>query len=139
MKRSGADVRGVKQAQLKEINKMIEAKMFSDRPVKFKVCFDAEPWFGQAGDSELAYLMKGDWGREYPAGDVAAFVATNHDDRLARIFSAMNKFPICIEFGCTIREADAMGWLRRNRPYLIEDEENDDEWRLPLRRYRSPW
>lgn len=81
-----------------------------------EVKFDATPWFEQASDKEIADLEACGWGGDYPADNVAIFMA-DHNDELARMFTYVEAAHNIkdIGFECHINEADAKRWLEHRK------------------------
>jgi hypothetical protein len=94
---------------------MIRAVIYAKHPVQFYRQFDATSWFEQATSKQIASLANGRWGRDVPAGEIAAFVAANEDDKLAAIFTTLSRSKKAIAFDCIVVGADATKWLALHR------------------------
>lgn len=100
---------------------MIKAECHSDdRAVE--VAFDATPWFAQAEDGAILKLAACDWGGDYPADDVAMFMAGNVAE-IATMFlyiDARQKIEDC-GFECHVDPDSAIHWITINRPALHQE------------------
>ena len=97
---------------------MIKAECWSDdRCVEVK--FDATPWFEKASEKEILDLAQCGWRGDYPADAVAHFMA-DLNDGVAEMFKYLElraRIEV-IGFECSVNEAEAMVWLKANRPVL---------------------
>lgn len=92
----------------------------------FEYEFDAALWFKQAGAKQIIALGNCGWGGDYPADDVAQWMA-KYDDRLALLFSYLeiaNKGNQTVGFECHVDDGDAAQWLTTNRPALLAEIES---------------
>jgi hypothetical protein len=99
---------------------MIKAECHSDdRCVEVK--FDATPWFNQASDKAILDLFECGWRGDYPADDVAIFMA-DCSDAVAEMFQYINLRGTIetIGFECSVDQEQAMTWLMTNRPNLYK-------------------
>jgi hypothetical protein len=103
---------------------MIKAECHSDDH-NVEAEFDATPWFEQAKDKDLADLAECGWGGDYPADEVAEFMA----DRVERIAEMFKYLEIihgdpskkdCQGFECHVEDGDALKWILENRPHLLK-------------------
>lgn len=81
-----------------------------------EVVFDATPWFEQASDEEIAALRACGWGGDYPADNVAIFMA-DHNEELARMFAYVEAAHNVkdIGFECHVVEKDVILWLEHRK------------------------
>ncbi len=102
---------------------MIRAEVHSDDRA-YEIDFDATAYFVQASDEDLFKLAKDDWGGGYPADWVAEYF-----EKTNRNIKAMFRYLRSPEvrerrdapgFECYVKEADAMEWLKKNRPLLAK-------------------
>lgn len=106
---------------------MIRAECHSDDHV-VEVAFDATIWFEQASDKEILDLAAVEWGGDYPADDVAIWMADRNGD-IARMFTYLEMVAgrrNSPGFECHIDGMDAMGWLGEHRPHLVAKIEAGD-------------
>src|SRR5438045_9016152 len=93
----------------------VKAECHSDDHI-IEVTFDAEPWFEQASDEAVVQLASCGWGNDYPADDVASFVAGMNQD-VQRVFTYL-KLVACKRdhpgFECTVERSCAIEWIRRH-------------------------
>jgi hypothetical protein len=91
---------------------MIKAECHSDdRAVE--VSFDATPWFEQASQEDIESLKECGWGGDYPADDVAIFMA-EHNGEIQDMFKYI-EFRHKIEhigFECHVDSEDAEKWIK---------------------------
>lgn len=90
---------------------------------KMNVQFDARLWFMQADDKDIIDLAQCGWGGDYPADAVATFMAGQQDDVQA-VFDYIVAVKTQINgdtmgFECHVDGAQAMNWIRQQRPSLI--------------------
>ena len=98
---------------------MIKAECHSDDRC-VEVDFDATPWFDQASDEQILDLIKCEWGYDYPADDIAIFMADKNPE-VKSMFDYINirgKIET-IGFECSVDEAMATLWLKLHRPGLL--------------------
>lgn len=96
--------------------KMIKAEVHSD-DYKATADFDATRWFEQASDEEILELAACDWGGDYPADDVARWFE-DEDSEVERVFDYVDTAGLGFE--CHVEVADAMDWVKANRPELAK-------------------
>jgi hypothetical protein len=84
-----------------------------------EVNFDATKWFEQATDKAIVDLIDCGWGGDYPADDVAMFMADDNQT-IEDMFKYLElRNPIdCFGFECNVNPDDAMTWLKNNRPEI---------------------
>ena len=98
---------------------MIKAECHSDDH-NIEVNFDATPWFKQATEKQIQNLDKCEWGGDYPADEVAIWMA-NHNKKIARMFSYLETIANDRSkkdvrgFECHINKEDAARWIFKNR------------------------
>lgn len=95
---------------------MIEATCHSDDHA-IDLTFDATPWFTRASKEEIQKLADCNWGGDYPADEVAVFMAHRNPD-LANLLSYVEvRHPIDgIGFECHVNPESAVAWLKENNP-----------------------
>ncbi len=102
---------------------VIRAEAHSDDH-NVEVEFNAVRWFKQASDEDILELAESGWGGDYPADAVARFFdgKKNGTGRLFRyledIAEDWSKKDLR-GFECNVSEADAIKWLRKNRPAVL--------------------
>ena len=82
-----------------------------------QVDFDAEPWFSQAGESELNGLYNCGFAGDYQA-DQVAMDSADWDEELAELFTICDRNAVT-GFDCSINKDQAVAWLKENRPEII--------------------
>lgn len=94
---------------------MIKAECHSD-DYAVKVIFDATKWFEQASEKEINSLRDCDWGGDYPADEVAMFMA-EHCNPLKEVFKYIElRYPIeHLGFECNVTEEEAEEWVNANK------------------------
>lgn len=101
---------------------MIPATAHTDDHL-FQASFDAEPYFAQASEQELAALVDCGFGGDYPADRVAEWTRENvpHPE-LASLFDYLARSPRMgrdpVGFECHVDVEAAEAWLRRHHPSL---------------------
>jgi len=105
---------------------MIVAECHSDDR-NVEVAFDATPWFKQASNKDILDLAGCGWGGDYPADEVAEWMADRRSKAGKRI-AEMFKYLEIIHgdpakkntqgFECHVDEDSARKWLAKNRPAL---------------------
>lgn len=58
------------------------------------------------------------WGQDYPSDVVAIFMA-DHNDQVAAMFNLIEFSTIKMGFECYVHPKDAMEWIKKHRPHLI--------------------
>jgi hypothetical protein len=92
---------------------------------KYVVEFDATPWFEQADAESIVNLAGRDWSAPWIADalEPRAEYAQLHEllqyarERLQR---ESIEDPTWLNFECRINDSDALAWLARNRPELVQ-------------------
>jgi hypothetical protein len=107
---------------------MIKAECHSDDR-NVEVSFDATPWFKQASDKDILDLANCGWGGDYPADEVAEWMAGDKGRRGVKRIAEMFKYLEIIHgdpskknaqgFECHVDEEDARKCLAENRPKLV--------------------
>jgi hypothetical protein len=103
---------------------MIKAEVHSDDHV-VEHNFDATKWFRLATDENIIKLAQCGWGGDYPADNVAIFMA-EQDSGVADVFKYLEliaKDPMkkdCHGFECHVDEEQARSWIAKHRPHLID-------------------
>jgi len=88
--------------------------------------FDAVPWFKKASQEDIVDLAICGWGGDYPADEVAHFMA-DHVARIADMFKYMEIISQnrakkdCCGFECHVGSDEALSWLRYNRPSVYKE------------------
>ena len=97
---------------------MIKAECYSDDRC-IEVEFDATAWFKAATDSMILALVKCGWCHDYAADAVAEYIETDNP-KITEMFTyiRLRQRIETIGFECSVNEADAMEWLKTNRPAL---------------------
>jgi hypothetical protein len=114
----------------------VEAECHSD-DYKYRIAFDAAPFFEAAADDEIRALERCGWGGDYEADDVARF-CEDRSDGLRRLFEYLSHEPTMplskdkVGFECHVDAASARRWLEANRAALAaelfaDDEEEEEE------------
>ena len=102
----------------------IRAQAWSDCG-QCKVEFDAILWAEQASDKALIELGQCGCRGDYPADDVAMFMADCNKE-VARLFDfiqIVRRQPFSGDtngFECAVNEDDLRQWLQRHKPHLVE-------------------
>jgi hypothetical protein len=97
----------------------IAAECHSDDHV-VEVSFDAEPWFAQASDEQIISLANCGWNGDYPADEVAIFVA-GINEAVQRLFTYLELVSHRKDhpgFECSVEVQSAIAWLAQYRPQL---------------------
>jgi len=108
----------------KGLERMIRAEAWSDCQ-QLRVKFDATRWAEQASDEQLIELGECGFRGDYPADDVALFMA-DHDLQAASLFEFLQVVqtqPYSGDtngFECEVDADDLRLWLQENRPHLVE-------------------
>jgi hypothetical protein len=94
----------------------IEAETHSDDR-RFEVEFDARKWFEQASDEAILKLAEVNFGGDYPADDIAQWMAGHHPQirDMFKYISVMDD----VGYEVYVNEESALAWLRHNRPKLV--------------------
>jgi hypothetical protein len=104
-----------------ELTNGIRADAYTDDEMAVIEEFDATRYFEDSSDEEIMELAKCGWGGDYPADEVAQFMA-DHDDRLAKMFryieAAEEVSPDAPGLECHVNVEDAMAWIAEHRPHL---------------------
>ena len=79
--------------------------------------FQCQDWFKQATDEELLVAGRKEWGRDYEFDDIGWFCMLNNP-KLAEVFEYIQKNNSGFEV--YINEAQAVQWIKLNRPYLLQ-------------------
>lgn len=90
---------------------------------RIEVNFDATPWFSHASDKEITDLAACGFGGDYPADEVAIWMADYNAD-VARMFlyiEAVTTPKHSEGFECHVDERTATAWVKKHRPYLVVD------------------
>lgn len=98
----------------------LRAEVHSDDRV-VEVEFDAQLWFDQASDDEIAALRDCDFGGDYPADAVALFAA-EHDEGVRRLFTYLDILGAGnkpMGFECHVVATDAETWLAEHGRSLL--------------------
>ena len=100
---------------------MIPAECHSDDRF-VEATFDATPWFDQASDKAITALVQCEFGCDYPADDVAIFMA-DHNSDIADMFKYIEIVgkKTSMGFECNVERTEAMRWISKKRPHLIEE------------------
>ena len=101
----------------------IKAECHADDQV-LRATFDATPWFEQASCEDIGKLAACDWGGDYPADEVAQFMA-EQDGEVRKMFQYLDIVGN-LGFECHVDRDDAIAWLRMFRhavAALIESED----------------
>jgi hypothetical protein len=99
---------------------VIKADCHSDDRI-YEAKFDAVKWFEQAKPEEILALANCDWGGDYPADEVALFMAEHNED-IEAMFTYIDKVANtrrACGFECHVNEEDARKWLTANRPEIV--------------------
>lgn len=121
-------VRGVLVLNLDPANRrdlVVFAEAHSDDRV-VEVNFNATPYFETVDDEKLMALHGCGWSYDYPADDVVHFMAELSKDvseigtHIERVNDGGDRFRDTIGFGCSVNEEEAMTWIRKYRPHLLE-------------------
>jgi len=97
----------------------IQAECHSDDHI-VETDFDAEPWFIQATNDEITKLACCRWGSDYPADEVAVFIAGVNQSvkRVFIYFELVAHKKDHPGFECSIETESAMAWIAQHRPQL---------------------
>jgi hypothetical protein len=81
--------------------------------------FDAEPFFRSASPEEIIALAACEWGGDYPADQVAWFFdAKPGYENITGLFEYIENTKSGFE--CHVFYPDAMSWLSKNRPDVLQ-------------------
>lgn len=102
---------------------MIKSKAWSDCGQKL-VQFDATAWAEQASDEAISALIDCGFSRDYPADDVAMFMAEVSSDvaTLFEFIEIVRRQPFSGDtngFECAVDEADMLAFIATHRPHLL--------------------
>jgi hypothetical protein len=105
---------------------VINAEVHSD-DWQAAVKFEALDWFEQASDEEIKALMKCDFGGDYPADEVAQWMAERNEwvQHVFDYVSECREFTDEMGFECHIDPSDAYVWLAHYRPHLVDPDYGD--------------
>ena len=111
-------------------DKIIRAEVHTDDH-RAEASFDAVEWFEQASDQDIIDLAGCSWGGDYPADDVAEFMA-DHDSNVADVFKFLetyNRGPARDRqgFECHVNSDDAIRWLKEHKPTLVPQLKRDGD------------
>ena len=98
------------------MKKSIKAEAHSDDRA-IEVTFDAIKWFKKASGKEIQDLATCGFGGNYPADQVAIDMAGSNKE-LKRMFDYIEVAPGDQGFECHVDSANAVKWLRVNRPKI---------------------
>jgi hypothetical protein len=102
----------------KPMSQTIPAEVHSDDH-KVTATFDALQYFSQASDDDLVALVDCGFGGDYPADEVAQFMA-EFDEGVARVFTYLSfepeHFGEKVGFECHVDQSPALRWIKSNRP-----------------------
>ena len=110
------------------MSRTIPAEVHSDDH-KVTANFDAVAYFVQASDDELVGLVDCGFGGDYPADEVAQFMA-DLDEGVERVFMYLSfepeHFGEKVGFECHVDQRPALLWIKAHRPtayqrLLVED------------------
>lgn len=110
------------------MSQTIPAEVHSDDH-KVTTIFDALQYVMQASDDDLVALVDCGFGGDYPADEVAQFMA-DLDEGVARVFMYLSfepeQFGERVGFECHVDQRPALRWIKANRPnvyqrLLVED------------------
>jgi len=92
----------------------------------YRVRFDAEPWFRQAGDHRILSLASAGWGNNYMADAVVEYFDGKEDyEGVTKLFEYVSAHPTMgrldtLGFECScIDQGAALRWIEANRPHLF--------------------
>ena len=107
----------------------VTAECHSDDRV-FECNFDAIPWLKKATAKDIIALAQCGWGGDYPADEVAMYMAGIESD-IAFMFKYIEKKNNgCnrdhIGFECYVDSAPAFTWLKKNRPNIFRKIPKED-------------
>jgi len=78
--------------------------------------FDAAPWFKNADDKDILELVECGFGGDYPADNVAIWMATHNID-IKRMFQYLETRRTGFE--CHVDPTQAVRWIKERRPHLM--------------------
>lgn len=95
---------------------VIRAEVHSD-DFKMQADFDATPWFMAASKGAIVELSECGWRGDYPADNVAQFMARQNPE----VEKVLDYATLQSEMGfeCLVNEADAKAWLKENRQAVL--------------------
>jgi hypothetical protein len=94
---------------------------------RVELSFDATPWFAQASDESILALSYVGWGGDYESDNVLEWFTDKPGyEQVADLFKYVNTVQTHqaawedpMGFECNIEAADAMAWLKLNRPLVF--------------------
>jgi hypothetical protein len=101
---------------------MIRAECHTDDRV-VEAEFDATKWFEQASKQDIQELAACEWGGDYPADNVATFMA-DHESNVADMFKYLELVAHKKDhpgFECHINVEDAVAWAEAHEIALPEE------------------
>jgi hypothetical protein len=103
----------------------IRAEMHSDDHVH-EVEFDAEDYFKEAADEDLHNLIGINFRGDYASDKVAEFFEESIPE-IKECLEYCRHSNGNIGFECRVNKEDAMRWLWKNRPKILDDETDTEE------------
>jgi hypothetical protein len=88
----------------------------------YDVRFDCTRWLKKASVKDLTALANGGWSRDYPADEVAIYMA-RYNRAIAELFKyieTVNRGREHIGFECLVDETAALRWLEEYRPSVLK-------------------
>ena len=105
---------------------MISAEIHSD-DFRFKVDFDATPWFEQATSEQIIALIKCDWRGDYAADDVATFFE-DVNSKIANLLDYCRRGEGDFGFEVSVNGEEALNWLFPPMAYnSLQDLQNEEK------------
>jgi hypothetical protein len=96
----------------------IKAECHSDDHA-VEVTFDAVPFFKKATYKEILALAKCGWGGDYPADEVAIYMAgKNKEVKDMFTYVEARRKQADVGFECHVDKVEAINWLLKNRPKI---------------------
>lgn len=91
--------------------------------------FDAARWLAKAITQKIIDLAQCGWGGDYPADNVAIYMG-DKDKEIEFMFKYIEHYNKAhkehIGFECHVQEAEAMAWLKKNRPSVFHKVQDDN-------------
>lgn len=99
---------------------MIRAEVHDD-DFKISSMFDATPWFEQASNQEILELAQINWRGGIAADCVAEFFEGRNVGAPHTVDDVFNMISVLdIGYEVSIEPCDAMSWVKKNRPHLMD-------------------
>jgi hypothetical protein len=106
-----------------------------DRKVEVK--FNASLWLEQASDDAILDLMGCGCGGDYPADEVAIWMA-GHDENVVKMFSYI-EVNEPMGFECNVEPRPLLKWIKENKPNLFAKVVEDEDIMCAIGEFPDDW